>query len=611
MDLHIECPVCEQRFTTPDVPLGHAIECPACERSFDHTFEVELEPEELESGSTNALAGELAYSKHLSVPDATETFSEPTPAKANSDYSDTISAFHKLERKRRKRKRLLITLLSSAVLAGVIGVMIGMLLKQLKKNELAKEETTNSGETVQKNDGFGFADHISKQSVDSKKNLDTVEDKTPVPWVVPDVIPPQKFDGWTRSQARDCWTAVHPHLVSLTVYDGLGSHEAVGTIVDSRGWILTSYSSIKGASKIEVRSSVGSVHQLTDADLLEDLVRGYIEVDKEKDLAILAINRRFVIAFTFLELARRNKVVERQYLLQCGPPGEHNLHGCSESQISFRGTIDQLDKISQDKIKSREINGNELIWLKANSAVPPAPGTPLFDSDNELVAINSFYEDKAGKHISYFVPVDRAVTLISESDGETKPLSDLGTGRSGEIVSVAESNPFREKVVDLNRLTISCSEFDWIPKTLEQYQDFQSFAKRYMEIEAESRRLSGSTLAEEQKIISLQKNLADTLRKRFTGLSINDKKSLGKMNNEFAVTELLRLNRFAPFYGEVTQVVLGRPELGIRIYDSQTKVVVPLSENVNPPKPDSKFLFFVKTKTGRGSRLMESMLMIR
>jgi hypothetical protein len=169
MDLHIECPVCEQRFTTPDVPLGHAIECPACERSFDHTFEVELEPEELESGSTNALAGELAYSKHLSVPDATETFSEPTPTKANSDYSDTISAFHKLERKRRKRKRLLITLLSSAVLAGVIGVMIGMLLKQLKKNELAKEETTNSGETVQKNDGFGFADHISKQSVDSKK----------------------------------------------------------------------------------------------------------------------------------------------------------------------------------------------------------------------------------------------------------------------------------------------------------------------------------------------------------------------------------------------------------------------------------------------------------
>ena len=609
MDLHIECPVCEQRFTTPDVPLGHSLECPACARKFDHTFDVELEPEEIENGSSDSLAGDTSYSKHLSVPNATESFPDALPVEKQTDYSDTISAFHKLERKRRKRNRLLVTLFSSAVLAGVIGVMIGMLLKQIKKNELAHQSPTNELEAAQEDNDFGFADHVSRNTPEQDQPNPVLD--VPEPWVVPDVIPRQKLVYWTRNQARDCWTSVQPHLVSLTVYDGLGSHEAVGTIVDSRGWILTSYSAIKGASKIEVRSSVGSIKQLTDAELLTDLVRGYIEVDKEKDLAVLAINRRFVIAFTFLELTRRNQVVEGQYLLQCAPPGEHNLHGSTESQVFFRGTIDQLDEASQNRIKRRRIVGNELIWLKANSSSPPAPGTPLFNTDNEFAAMSSFYQDKAGEFISYFVPVDQAVTLIDESDGEIKPISDLGTGKNGRVIAVAENNPLREKIVELNQLTKSCAEFDWIPKSLEQYQDFQLFGERYIEIEAEARRLSGSTIAEEQKIISLQNDLEATLRERFTGLSFADEKLLGKMNVEFAETELLRLNRIAPFYGEVIQVTLGRPELNIRVYDTLTETAVPFSTNEKPPNPESRLLFFVKTKTGRGSRIMESMLMIR
>ncbi len=600
MDLHIECPICEQRFTIPEIPLGHSIACPACARKFDHTFDVELEPEDFPS--------KPRFSNHLSVPDAVTTIPLANPLeKKQTDGIDTITAHHQLERRRRKRNRLLFSLFSSALLAGVIGVMIGMLIKQIKKNEATNQQQAQLDASQSEND-FGLADHISKS-----KPTPTAEpvEEIPEPWVVPDVIPKQVFNHWTQNQVRDCWDAAHPHLVSLTVHDGVGSHEAVGTIIDSRGWILTSFSAINGASKIEVRSSVGSVKQLADAELLTDLVRGYVEVDKENDLAILSINRRFVIAFTFLELAHRNRVVEQQYLVQCAPPGENNLHGATEAQVAFRGMINRLDKPSRLQIAKRKISNEQLIWLKVRNPTYPLPGTPLFNADKKLVAINSFHLNKPG-NLSLFVPVDRLVELIKSSDAKVKPLNQLETGL-GEVVSVATTNPFREKVVELNQLATFCSEFDWIPESPEQYETFQKFAERYMEISQESRRLTGTTIAEEKRLIAVHKQLASVLRKRFSSLKLEDEKRLGQMNLNFADSELARLNRFVPFYGQVDGAAFGSQGIKVLVSKTGQKINVPYSneKNGNAPRPDSRWLFFVRTRSGRGAPPIEAMHMIR
>ena len=310
-------------------------------------------------------------------------------------------------------------------------------------------------------------------------------------------------------------------------------------------------------------------------------------------------------------MARRNLIVEGQYLLHCAPPGEHNLYGSIEALINFRGPLKQLDESSRKTIKKRGLRGNNLVWLQASGTTRSAPGTPLFNTDNELAAINSFSYENAGKYSSCFVPVEQVFEMINQSDGELKPISDLGNGKGSLVVSVAENNPFREKVVELNQVAKSCADFDWIPKSREQYQDFQVFAERYIEIEAEARRLSGSTIAEEQKIIALQDDLEATLRERFTGLSLADEKLLGKMNADFAETELQRLNRFVPFYGEVLQPTIGNPQLNILVYNTTLETPVPYRAIAQPPKLESRWLFFAKTKTSRGSRRIESMLMVR
>jgi len=629
MELHIECPICEQRFTIPEIPLGHPIDCPACKRKFDHTFDVELEPEEFGSQTKSDDESQTAYSNHLAVPEAVDSFPVARPVEKQSDYADTISAFHQLERKRRKRNRLLGTIFSSAILASIIGVMIGMLVKQIKKNglfdgqtELAETELAESEFDKPASNDFGLSEHIAKNAIESNRlpsdeflpaDSKDLENDEPEPWVVPDTIPVQKFDYWNRDQVRDCWNSVHPHLVSLTVYDGFGSHEAVGTIIDSRGWILTSFNTLKGASKIEVRSSVGSVKQLVDADLLTDDVRGYVAVDAERDLAILSVNRRFVIAFSFLELARRNNVVEQQYLAQCSPPGEHDLFGLTETQIMTRGTSETFSKKSKLQIARRKIPGNELIWLTAKGSSKPLPaavlpGTPLFNTQNQMTAINSFYlpDEKVG----YFVPVDNVNSLIDESDGTVKPLSELGTGRLGNVVAVATTNPFHEKISQLNKFALACSEFNWIPSNREEYQDFQSFAEGYMEIERESRRLEGSTIPEELKIINLQHELESTLRDRFANLEFAEEKRLGEMNQQFARIEVQRFSKYVPFYGKVLEPEIGKQLVKVSLYRTDTEIKVPFPMTGPAPKQGSKKLFFVKTRSGRGSPLVDKVIPI-
>ena len=91
-------------------------------------------------------------------------------------------------------------------------------------------------------------------------------------------------------------------------------------IVDSRGWVLTSYHAIKDAWQVEVTASAKSLEALEKSKPLQDLARGVIAVDPVNDLAIIEVNRRFVVSLANVKIYDDDRIVSGEFLFQSEPP---------------------------------------------------------------------------------------------------------------------------------------------------------------------------------------------------------------------------------------------------------------------------------------------------
>ncbi|MFT5301868.1 MAG: hypothetical protein ACI87E_002966 [Mariniblastus sp.] len=569
MDLHLECPVCEQQFSTPAIPADQKITCPGCARVFPRSAAATVQPKRQ--------SNQRSRSNRLDVPPASAEKLEMTSATRSSLT---------LNRIQRKRKRLVRTIATFSILGATIGVLIGLLYSQLNK-------TLDKPAVQLAND--------RPPATNPPADLNVVESDQPpvvVPaWVPPDVLAPQTLVDWDRQQVKEQWLTARPHLVSLKVFDGLGEHDAVGTIVDSRGWILTSYSGIRGASKIEVRAGVDTVQDLKDTDRLTDLVRGYVAVNQVDDLVLLAINRRFIIALTFLELASNNRIVEGQPLLQCAPPSEHNLYGVSEAKVVARGGFAQLDGVAQKLATAQQTTGSELTWLTTQSSTRPTPGTPAFDREGKLVAINSFSAptNKSGDPKAYFVPVTSVDAMLKATSGEIKNLRELGGDTAAGITGVSTTHEMHETSVRLNQQALACEAFDWIPQSHDDFDTLQSFAATFMEIEEFARPRAASKISEEQKILAQYQHYDSLLQSRFSNLPADEQAQLASFNEGLAKRQLRKPSQVVPFWGAVDSVLFSQQQLKIQLVETKHEIKVPISTNSNPLPLESKWLFFVKT----------------
>lgn len=600
MDLYIECPVCEQQFSTPAGPPEQKVACPNCSRKFSLSSAAEVLPPSENAGATPS------FKTRLQVP---ATFESPIPDSIEEDIPITLAPLTPtspkpvvkkpilaLQRKRRSRRRLITTLVSSAILATMIGVLTGLLVKQLKLNPITSNETfatiladhdTKNGSADSDTDASLSPDGKPELKEPSQPEVEEVETR-----IRPEDIPPQTFTYLNGKASKERWNAVQPHLVSLKVFDGLGTHDAVGTIVDSRGWILTSYNTVKGASKIEVKASVNSIDDYWEAEPLVDLVRGYIAEQKEDDLVLLSINRRFIVAFSIVQPATKNNVVANEYLLQCSPPSRDNLYGGTEIKIAKRANLGSLDPVGRSLAVGKQLNGEDLVWLVATGQTAPLPGAPLFKIDGEMAAINVF----SARNQNYFLPVDKVKDLIAGADPKVKPLRDLGiaSGDSGPV-AVSASSQMHEPNVRLNRLAESCKIFDWIPQTREDYDVLQEFAEAYCVIEKYAADHAGSTGVEEKKIVAQKNQLHNLIRRRAASLSIEDELQLIQMNKKFASKELQEPNRNVPFYGEVHFVDIVNAQLILRLCGTESYAKAPFVPTDNPMRMQTKWIFFGQT----------------
>lgn len=590
MQLHIECPICEQHITTPELPPNKKVICPSCSRKFrfSDASKVALPSPDQQK--------KTSQSDRLSVPDATgkpssqpiSTAGQEPPGKTQTPDSQTTRSTgkyklaHKL--KKRRKQRFISTLITTAVLMIAIGVLTGLLIKQMRQSKVAKNG--NSQLPAQET-----TPPTTPSSEPETKNT-TPEPKSPPKTLkeqIPSNIPAQKFIQLDPKSAQNCWETVQPNLLSLKVFDGKGTHDAVGTIIDSRGWVLTNYSAVKGASKIEVTSSLKTIQYLGETELLNDVVRGYVAVNKEEDLIILSVNRRFVVAFTTIEPITRNNVVKSEFLLQCAPPSLQNLYGGVETRIQSRGTLNSLDAVAQATAQRMKLKNTDLVWFFAQTPTLGLPGTPLFKIDGKLAALLSFRINEN----NFFVPVN-SVHELKASAGEIKPLKELSPpSETSDFISISENNPMRESVVKLNQLTAACKQFDWIPKTETEFKTLQSLITQYIEIKKQATK-DPSTETDKQVMRQLAQ-LETSLNQRALLFSSDDQSALKQMNRSFAESALQKPNQTLPIYGEFIQIQIASNQILVRLLGTSTYVRAPYVQTDEPMRPESKWLFFVKT----------------
>lgn len=589
MQLHIECPICEQHITTPELPPDKKVICPSCSRKFRFSTAAKVSPplstEKKQTADPDRLSVPNAIGKPSSqaISDAVENPLGKTETQANQTSQSTTKYKLALQLRKRRKRRFISTLITTAVLTIAIGILTGLLVKQMRQDKVAK-----NGEA-----SVLDAEPTSTSLIEPGKEALPSEPKPPpqpLKQQVPKNIPDQQFVQLNPKSAQNCWEAVQPNLLSLKVYDGKGTHNAVGTIIDSRGWVLTNYSAVKGASKIEVSSSLKTIQYLGETELLNDLVRGYIAVNKEEDLIILSVNRRFVVAFKTVDPIPRNNVVKSEFLLQCAPPSLDNLYGGLETRIQSRGTLNSLSPVAQAMADRMKLKNTDLVWFSAQTSTLGLPGTPLFQIDGGLAALLSFRIDEN----NFFVPANSANALRKNANGEIKPLKELSPlSETSDFISISDDNPLREAVVKLNQLTDACKEFDWIPKKETEFETLQSLIAAYTELKKQAKK--EPTTETGRQVISQLTQLETSLNQRALLFSGDDQSALKQMNKSFAESALKKPNQHLPIYGEFIQIQIGSDEILVRLEGTSTYIRAPFVQTDEPMRPESKWLFFIKT----------------
>ncbi len=470
-------------------------------------------------------------------------------------------------RQKRKKQKMIRGIATIVGLATIVGILAGLLVMRLQQqanrkkgeSETIAAATNQNTEAIEQNDTN--PDTLGKSPTTSQRDpeQEPPEKQEAASKQVPakqekqirhEELPPQELFFHDAKKVAECWDLIHPHLVKLTVHDARGTHEAIGTIVDSRGWILTSYSAIKGALKIDVSSGYEKIDQYYLPPNLTDSVRGIITSDPAQDLAVLSINRRFIVSFANIAITDKDFVIEGDFMIQCSPPTPKNVYSCNESKIAISGKFDDLSTASKSVAKSKDLVSNTLPWIVCPDQREPLPGEPLARIDGTLEAIHVFNVENN----AHYVSVHNLKTLLADAKDDPQPLRSMqqsgGVAGESDQVAVGVDHPIRQTSVEMNRLATACQKFNWIATDKTEYENLQTFAEQFATaikfIKANQKTDPDLTTEIQAQVKQIKTSIA-------AGVNKPDKASVELMN-QLAATDLKKAGRIVPFYGHVTEL---------------------------------------------------------
>lgn len=201
----------------------------------------------------------------------------------------------------------------------------------------------------------------------------------------------------------EIYHAISPGVVNITnrgyqetlfgAYPSEGSGS--GSIIDDRGYILTNFHVIQGATQLEVQVE-------------NDKYQGsLIGSDRDNDLAVIKIDPPRDKRLTVVKLGTSQGLQVGQKVLAIGNP-----FGLQRTLTT--GIISGLERPLRDPAARRTINGA----IQTDAAINPGnSGGPLLNAKGEMIGINTAIQANAGGGsigIGFAVPVDIAKKIVPD-----------------------------------------------------------------------------------------------------------------------------------------------------------------------------------------------------
>ena len=562
--------------------------------------------------------------------------------KSKSDIeSDNLAAIH-ARKKEKARRQTIYTTVTIAILSITTAVMGFLLYRQLNMpvDSLAGQTASADPSKQDSNNAAPsplLLDPLPKDLSDDRPSTfgdpqpdepDVDELPVELPRVFARDLPEREFEFLRKFELRKLWQRIRPRLISLEVRTDLGVEQSVGTIVDSRGWALTSnqlvgkwpeVSATASARDIDAYySDVDARNQTDDQSddkpagqtLLTDFSKGIASAQPKRDQTLLALNTRFVVALDKFEFAPRKRIIGGVYLVQAAPPCPTNPYGYEEVEVLERQESKDLETEARNKAEALGIDDPLLTWIVTTKKGNPYVGTPVFTRTGQMAGTYSF----STKQFAYFVMTDKAPTLIAQaaqsSEQQGKPRQ---VDQPTELL--AESHPMARPSELLNRAGVACQAFGWIPSDVDQYKQLQQFSRRFSTVakfirdnqDDESESASLSILSDQEKRwhSSLSESIRDSLKQAPQKISQLNVIAIDKLASRNPNTA----NTYIPFVAEFYKIGIdeNNQDAALMTINQDLAVIkVPYSPK-NRMRPGTQWLCFYQ----RPSELTRSSIKLR
>ena len=547
--------------------------------------------------------------------------SETIDVGENSASKMTLIQARKRQKARQQTSRAITSVVVLSIVIAVLGYFLYRQLNYTPPVEPVANNTNAPASEKEPIDPPNLGENLSnppwKDLAEGRPEHDTTEPDDPdeddlpieLPRVSADALPKREFEYFQIKELQTVWQRIRPRLISLEVRTDLGTSPSVGTIVDSRGWALTSNQLVSKWPDVMATASARDIDDYyahidakkegTESSLLTDLSKGIASVQPKRDQTLIELNSRFVVALDTLEFATRLDIVPGMYLVQAAPPSPTNPYGCEEIKVHGRQEFGELETEARDKAKALGIDDPLANWVVTSKKAQPIIGTPVLTRTGKLVATYAF----STKQFAYFIMVDQTKALIakaaaSSADGGKLKVVDA-------TVDLLSSDHLMARPSQLmNRAGVACESFGWIPADKDQYLQLQKFSRRFSTVykfvqdrqDDESESVTLSILSDHIK--RWQRSISNSIR------DVN-KTSPEKINqlNAIAVDKLSArrpntANTFIPFISEVYSagfdITENRDSVLMTINEDQAIIKVEYSPEAGQMRPGSQLLCFYK-----------------
>lgn len=212
-----------------------------------------------------------------------------------------------------------------------------------------------------------------------------------------------------ESQMLDAWRSVRQAVLVLEVTRRGHRRTVPATIVDSRGWAITSFSALAGAENVVARFAPAAPDDPGTVRDQSAAITGYVAAWPEADLILLEVDRRMIEIIGPLPMMARAPVAG-SYLLGFGPVPSGWKQWGIETQVTT----------SADLMANTP---DSLVWTEHDQpSDAAAPGMPLFSIGGELAAMNTVRRENGRQ---FAVPVE--LILVWLENIRSRPAEDSGS----------------------------------------------------------------------------------------------------------------------------------------------------------------------------------------